>query len=78
MRGEIRRVMLRTFAAFVSLSLVLVYFLNPPPDRSALGLNAPYFSASYLVLAVWTGWGMILAGGILGQPRHGTAGGPMG
>jgi hypothetical protein len=50
MQGPVRRLMLGTCAAFVSLSLVLVYFLNPPGDRQALGLNAAYFSASYLML----------------------------
>ena len=66
-QGPVRRLMLGTCAAFGSLSVVLVYFLNPHGDRQALGLDAVYFSASYLILALWTGWGLILAGGIWGS-----------
>ena len=49
-------------------ALVLVFFLNPYPDRQSLGLDAAFFAPSYLLLALWTGYGLILLGTVLARP----------
>ena len=68
MRSRNRRWICGTLAIYVCLSLLFVFFLNPSPDRQSLEINGAYFSASYLVMALWTGYGLLLVGNILGQP----------
>lgn len=57
-----RRLMLGWLAAFICLALLLLAVLNPSPDRSSSDLLKYSFSYSYVVLALWTGWGMTLIG----------------
>ena len=68
MRSQHRRWMLGTLAVYFCLSLLLVYFLNPPPDGHSSGLNGAFFSASYLLLALWTGYGLMVLGTVLARP----------
>ena len=70
MRAQERRWMLGLLAVFLCLSLLMVALLNPSPDRSSLGLVERFFSASHLVLAVWTGYGLALLGTILTRAEH--------
>ena len=56
-------------AVYLCLSLLMVALLNPSPDRADLLLVERFFSASHLVLAVWTGYGLALIGTILTKPR---------
>jgi hypothetical protein len=60
--------LLGTLVVYFCLSLVLVFFLNPAPDRQSLGLKAAFFSASYLLLALWTGYGLMVLGTVLARP----------
>jgi len=63
MRSQPRRWMLGTLAVYFCLSLVVVFFLDP-----SLGLNAVFFAPSYLLLALWTGYGLMLLGTVLARP----------
>lgn len=57
-----RRWLLGLVPLFLCLSLFLLAMLNPPPDRSAAALSVPFYSAAHAVLALWTGYGLLLAG----------------
>lgn len=52
-------------AVFLSLSAVTVALLNPSDDRQSLDLICSYYTASHLVLALWSGCGLLLAGQFL-------------
>jgi hypothetical protein len=58
MRAEERRWMLGLLAVFLCLTLLMVAVLNPSPDRASMELVARFFSASHVVLAIWTGYGL--------------------
>ncbi len=49
-------------AAFVCSGPVTVAMLNPTRDRQSLDLVGPWFSVMYVVLAVWTGLGLMVVG----------------
>jgi hypothetical protein len=53
----------------------MIAFLNPSPDQKS-GVFEVFYSASYLVLALWTGYGLMLAGVILARrkPRWSATG----
>ncbi len=69
MRERERGWVLGLGVVYFCLSFLLLAFLNPPPDRAALNLMRVFFSPSHLVLAIWTGCGLILLGTILARPR---------
>lgn len=62
MQPIVRRWIFALFAAYLSLALILIVVLNPPPDRLSLGLVSFYLSASYLPLAILAGCGLVLLG----------------
>lgn len=49
-------------AVYLCLTVPVLIALNPPPDRQARDLIAPYFAASRLILAIWAGYGLVLIG----------------
>jgi hypothetical protein len=49
-------------AAYVYLAFLMLAVLNPSVDRSSLELDKVFFSASYVVLACWLGYGLTLLG----------------
>jgi len=62
MRAQERGLLLGLLAFYLCLSLFVLILANPPKDRAAVELIELYFSPSYLILAVWTGYGLVLAG----------------
>jgi len=78
MRHQERAVILGVAAFYLCLSCLVVYLLNPPPDRSSEDLSKVYFTPSYVMLTTWSGIGLILLGSILSRKRflptsrHGT------
>jgi len=49
---------------------LMVALLNPSPDRASADLVARFFSASHVVLAIWTGYGLALLGTMLTKPEN--------
>lgn len=72
MRARERRWLLGLAGVFLCLSLLMVALLNPSPDLASMQLVERFYSASHLVLAVWTGYGLALLGTIVGKPRPAT------
>ncbi len=62
MRAQERGLLLGLLAFYLCLFLLVLILLNPPIDRGGVGLMELYFVPSYLILAVWTGYGLVLAG----------------
>ncbi len=69
MRTRERGLILGLLAFFLSLSLFMIFILNPPPDRQARQLLALFLSPSYVVLTIWAGYGLILLGTFFSRPR---------
>jgi hypothetical protein len=65
MRPDARRWMMGLITSFVCMGPMMVAMLNPTRDRQTSVLVQQYFSALYVVLAVWAGLGLMLAGGII-------------
>lgn len=47
-------------AIFLFLSLMLIYLLNPPPDRQSQQLNKVFFTASYVPVSMLVGYGLAM------------------
>lgn len=62
MRASERKWMLGLLAVFLCLSFLMIVLLNPPRELTAQGVLKTYFTASHLILAIWTGCGLILLG----------------
>jgi hypothetical protein len=62
MAPQSRNWMLGLLAAYVCLTFLMLAVLNPSVDRMSLELNKVFFSASYVVLALWLGYGLALLG----------------
>lgn len=45
---------------FLFLSLMLIYLLNPPPDRQNQQLNKVFFTASYVPITMLVGYGLAM------------------
>jgi hypothetical protein len=69
MRGTERRLILGLGAFFVCTSLFMTILLNPPPDRQAMESVEPYYTPSHLLLAIWTGFGLMLLGTVVGRTK---------
>jgi len=65
----IRQLIIGCFAIFVSMSILLVALLNPPPDRQSTELIASYYTPSHFVLAILMGHGLVLWGTQLSRAR---------
>jgi hypothetical protein len=57
-------------AAFVCTGPVMVAMLNPSRDRMAQGIIEPYFSSMYVILAVWTGLGLMAIGSAVAKAQR--------
>jgi hypothetical protein len=57
-----RHWMIALTAAFVCTGPLMAAMLNPTRERNTLQLIEPYFSAMYVILAVWTGLGLMTIG----------------
>jgi hypothetical protein len=64
-----RQWMLGLTAAFVCTGPVMVAMLNPTRDWLSLQLIRPDFSALYVVLAVWTGLGLMTIGAVVTKAK---------
>ena len=67
--SAMRRLALGTLTVFISMSMLLVALLNPPPDRQSTELIASYYTPSHLVLAILLGHGLVLLGTLLLRSR---------
>lgn len=56
-------------AIYLSTTLLMVWVLNPSNDRSSLDLITPFFASSHLVLAIFAGYGLTLAGSVFARPK---------
>jgi hypothetical protein len=56
-------------AAFLCVGPLLMTLLNPTADRASTDLIGPYFGPMDVVLALWTGLGLMVAGCMVARPR---------
>lgn len=47
-------------AVFLTLSVVMIFLLNPSRDRQSREMAGSFYTASHLVLTIWSGCGLIL------------------
>ncbi len=52
-------------AIFLCLGVLLMILLNPQPDRQSQGLNRVFFTASYVIISMFIGYGLTLIGATL-------------
>ena len=52
--------MIGLFGIFVCLAFLLMVLLNPSPDRQSAQLNKVFFTASYVPVCLWLGYGITL------------------
>jgi hypothetical protein len=64
-----RRWMLGLLPVYVCLAFLMLEVLNPGVDRQSQELNKVYFSASYILLALWMGYGLIILGAWMARPE---------
>ena len=69
MAASERRWILGLLPAYVCLAFLMLAVLNPSVDRQSQELNKVYFSASYIMLALWMGYGLIILGAWMARPR---------
>ena len=69
MAASERRWILGLLPAYVCLTFLMLAVLNPSLDRQSQELNKVYFSASYIMLALWMGYGLIILGAWMARPR---------
>ena len=60
-----RQWMFGLLAVYVSLAFFLPIVLNPSHDRSSREFFMVCYSVSHLVLAIWTGYGLVALGVVL-------------
>jgi fatty acid desaturase len=63
-----RRWILGLLPAYVCLAFLMLAVLNPSVDRQSQELDKVYFSASYILLALWLGYGLIILGAWMARP----------
>ena len=68
MAASERRWILGLLPAYVCLAFLMLAVLNPGVNRQSQELNKVYFSASYIMLALWMGYGLIIFGAWLARP----------
>ena len=69
MAASERRWILGLLPAYVCLAFLMLAVLNPSVDRQSQELDKVYFSASYIMLALWMGYGLIILGAWMARPR---------
>jgi hypothetical protein len=63
-----RNWLLGLIAVFIGTGPLVVAALNPSADLAGLQMVAPYFCPMYVVLAVWTGLGLVVLGTLVLSP----------
>jgi hypothetical protein len=69
MAASERRWMLGLLPAYICLAFLMLAMLNPSVDRQSTELTEVYFSASYVILALWMGYGLVMLGVRLARPE---------
>ena len=69
MQNRERRWMFGLLAVFMCLTVLVVIVLNPPLDRQAREMVAPWFTPAHLVLAIWSGYGLTWLGAMLAREK---------
>jgi hypothetical protein len=69
MAASERRWILGLLPAYVCLAFLMLAVLNPSVDLQSQELDKVYFSASYIMLALWMGYGLIILGAWMARPR---------
>jgi hypothetical protein len=65
MQAKPRGMILGLSAFFICMSVLMTVLMNPPPDAGARGLFEQYFAPSYVILAIWSGLGLVILGAIV-------------
>jgi hypothetical protein len=65
-----RRWILGLLPAYVCLGFLMLAVLNPSVDRQSQDLDKVFFSASYIILALWMGYGLVILGARLTRPAE--------
>ena len=65
-----RQWMLGLLAVYLSMAFLIPIALNPANDRQGREFFMVSYSASHLVLSVWTGYGLMALGVLLASPRR--------
>jgi hypothetical protein len=60
--ASVRRWILGSLTAYVGLAFLMLAVMNPSTDRQTCELSKTYFSASYVILALWMGYGLVILG----------------
>jgi hypothetical protein len=68
LRPEARRWMMGLIASFFCMGPMMVAMLNPTPERQTDRLAQQYFSALYVILAIWAGLGLMFVAAIITSP----------
>ena len=68
--AAVRRWLLGSLAAYVSVAFLMLAILHTSRDRQTWELSQTYFSASYVVLALWMGYGLVILGVWLARPAE--------
>ncbi len=68
MAASERRWILGLLPAYVCLAFLMLAVLNPGVDRQSQELDKVYFPASYIMLAFWMGYGLIILGSRMAKP----------
>jgi hypothetical protein len=63
--------MLGLLALFLCLSWFLLAMMNPSVDAISSSIVKPYFSLSFIVLAMWTGYGVLRLGMLMAREQRG-------
>ena len=69
MTGSARNWLLGSATVFVCVGPLLIALLNPSADAAHVRLLAPYFAPMNVVLALWTGLGLLVFGSWVAKPR---------
>ena len=69
MAASERRWILGLLPAYVCLAFLMLAVLNPSVDRQSQELDKVYFSASYIMPALWMGYGLVILGAWMARPR---------
>jgi hypothetical protein len=65
-----RNWLLGSAAVFICVGPLLVELLNPSNDRGSVDYIRPFFAPMYVVLALWTGLGLIAFGSLVAERRN--------
>jgi hypothetical protein len=70
-----RKWLVGLLTVWIFVSLLTLVGLNPGSDKASVELNAPFFAASHLLLAILAGCGLMLVGAFFARPATATGSG---